>query len=265
MAARRYIFGLFIAVTWLVAAVILLSTHDGDSEGRFPRDHAAVACSECHIATASVEAVGGMPDFNRACRGCHAGFASSSIGFRLNFHSGADLNCTRCHSFHNVEEITAGSSEFAYSFENSRQRSQCYACHGGRESLSTLSTGHRKAAELFHSDYRYSGGLSVSDACLVCHSTNQSRQFTAIDRGGAPTFEFHGSHPVGIEVRPGAGKPGNWIRSEIDSRLVLMNGRLECTTCHSLSAKTNFHLTGFTSRDELCRGCHRLDGNPVQP
>jgi len=260
MRRPAQLYGLLLVGVYVGAFLVLAEFHAGESEERFANFHSDIACSECHLQVAST-AVGTLPDFNARCRDCHGENGPTAIGPRLSFHSTADGQCTKCHSFHEVERITAGPTEFLFSFESRRQRQQCLACHGGRENLSRLSPGHREAARIFHSDYRYAGHLTVSETCMACHDENGSRLISgqlALNTP-APRFELHGSHPVGIEVKAGRGRPGNRIRAAVDSRLTLVRNRIECITCHSLSSETSFHLVGFDTPNDLCRGCHEVD------
>ncbi len=94
---------------------------------------------------------------------------------------------------------------------------------------------------------------------MVCHDQGGSRVQALDDvaaEASAPTFDPHGTHPVGMEVKAGRGEPGNRIREAIDPRLMLIEGRMECVTCHSLSARTPNRLVAYEDRDDMCRGCH---------
>jgi hypothetical protein len=125
-----------------------------------------------------------------------------------------------------------------------------------------LSEGHRRAAAIFHRDYRYLNGISVSEACLLCHGTGRAArgELTSLAEGArVPTFDPHGSHPTGIDVRPGRRKAGSRILRNIDPKLELVGGRIECITCHSLTAQTPYRLVEFETRENLCRSCHGID------
>ncbi len=250
--------GVFVAVM-----ATLLQFDPADSGERYARPHSEIPCSECHTMTAELDDGGlaGM-DLGRQCRSCHEAALAQDTDLGLTFHGDGKRGCTECHSFHQLDRVSALGREFLFAYGNQRLRSQCFACHSRRENLAGLSEGHVAAARLFHSDFKYLSGLSASQACLICHSENPA--LTAEMSGGTgtpltPRFDPHGSHPTGVRVVTGGGEPGNRIRPTIDRRLRLVDGRIECVTCHSLSAQTQYRLAGFTDRTELCRGCHDLD------
>ncbi|MFQ6008485.1 MAG: hypothetical protein ACE5K8_05970 [Candidatus Zixiibacteriota bacterium] len=132
--------------------------------------------------------------------------------------------------------------------------------------LSSLSPGHVKAAKLYHSDFIYLSHLSPSEMCLICHSTDRATVvndtfFASMfsQEAYVPTVDPHGSHPIGQIVRPGSSELGDRMRMDIDSRLLLPGGRIECITCHSLSTTNDFRADGFVTQNELCRACHDID------
>jgi len=96
---------------------------------------------------------------------------------------------------------------------------------------------------------------TASDGCLTCH-------------GGAagPTIRRIGSHVYGVDyeaartrrrsLRPSGAPSG--FGSTIANDL-LMNGRVECTTCHTPHEQPNgnaYRLRYGKRFAELCTGCH---------
>ena len=236
----------------LLVASGLLALRESSAIGE---KHGQVACANCHQLFASVNVSPAGFNPNRQCLNCHKSHARGTTESPLNFHASAGEDCISCHSFHNPREITAAGRTFTYDFSSTRQQAQCFSCHGSNQDLSRLSSGHRKAAGVFHSDSKITAVLSPSEACLVCHSSSN----TGLSGEAAkysPRFEEHGSHPVGFQVRAGSGKPGNRIRSHIDERIPLFDGRIECQSCHSLSASNRYRLIPFEDQSDLCRGCH---------
>lgn len=250
--------GLFVAVM-----STLLQFDPADSGERYARPHSEIPCSECHTMTADLDDGGlAVMDLGRQCRGCHEATLAQGADLGLTFHGDGKRRCVECHSFHQLDRVTARGREFLFAYGNQRLRSQCFACHGKGENPAALTEGHIQAARLFHSDFKYLASLTVSQACLICHSENPaqtSELSTTANQAATPRFAVHGSHPTGVRVSTGNGEPGNRIRADIDPRLRLVDGRIECVTCHSLSAQTRYHLAGFENRTELCRGCHDLD------
>ncbi|MEW6413184.1 MAG: hypothetical protein AB1483_12060 [Candidatus Zixiibacteriota bacterium] len=252
------LFALAVAATFKFA----FDTASVRSAERFDNPHKNIPCTDCHPFTADLNAGTGInTEYRQQCERCHQARLVNPSGIPLNFHSTRDRACRECHSFHKTEQITAAKRSFLVSFENSFQRGQCFCCHGPRESLSGLSPDHRTAAVIFHSDFAVLGKLSVSQACLICHSQTaaQISEEIAHFAQDAPRFKEHGSHPVGVEVVPGAGEPGNAIADQISQEIQLFNGRIECPSCHSLSAGYAKARLVCSSQNELCRACHKVD------
>lgn len=175
----------------------------------------------------------------------------------LSFHGAKDADCVRCHSFHETSRISLNSVELRFDFSNQVRSAQCFSCHGEGTRTVGLSSGHQAAAELYHSDQF--GGLTASQSCLVCHSESAEALTGLLGKAvtRAPRFSEHGTHPVGVPVKTGAGRPGNKIRGEIDGRIRIFNGNIECQSCHNLTARTRGRLVAFEESSDLCLGCHQ--------
>lgn len=261
----RYVTWLKVTLTAIGLVIVVRflpnvpSVHSGQ---RFQNSHSEIECSQCHALVADLSgSVPAKPIHREQCERCHTPDAMATSGIPLDFHSDRGRGCTECHSFHDVENVSAGNERFRVSFENSFQRGQCYSCHRPLASLSNLSPGHRAAAAIYHSDFGVIGKLSSSQSCLICHSQSAATGAgeLAEHARNAPRFDDHGSHPVGVQVKPGQGEPGNKICTDIDSRIQLFGGRIECQTCHCLSSRNQYLLIAFDSRNDLCRACHRVD------
>lgn len=228
---------------------------------RFADPHKDIACTNCHALRADINSRGLFGStFRQECEKCHRAEPVNNSGVPLDFHRYRDKGCPECHSFHDVEKITAAQRDFLVSFENSFQRGQCYSCHGTSVDLSHVSASHRAASELYHSDFRILGRLSPSESCLICHSERRAPVDESISAlvARAPRFNEHAGHPVGVEVIPGKGEPGNRICLQIDPRIQLFGGRMECQTCHCLSSTKPHRLVNFASKKELCEACHMV-------
>lgn len=248
-----------VAVLALLFTVASFYIHVGQAGESQHKNHDSVECSYCHVPVADI--VGDEPlviDLNRNCRTCHAPEKADQTS-GLTFHS-SSKPCSACHSFHAPDQIHAAERTFRYRFDrNSQQRTQCFSCHGDGENLALLSDGHKRAAAVYHSDYTKLTSASPSQSCMLCHSETSSLNAEFTEGLMIPKFTEHGDHPMGVKVVAGRGEPGNRMRFIIDSRLRLFDGKVECQTCHSLSATTKDRLVPFTSTTELCNGCHLLD------
>jgi hypothetical protein len=96
--------------------------------------------------------------------------------------------------------------------------------------------------------------------CLRCHDNSSSSTWKAATDGQL-SFNTHASHPYGIRVIPGKGNSSNWIAHEIDSRLPMFEGKMECQTCHLLTADNEDLMVPFETKYDLCRGCHKHYGD----
>jgi len=65
------------------------------------------------------------------------------------------------------------------------------------------------------------------------------------------------SHPVSIDYDLAAGShPGAYVpAAALPREIPLVNGRVECTTCHDGASATPKHVV---DEMQLCTACHRL-------
>lgn len=246
----------FLLVGALFAITFVRIGQAGDSPSK---GHAKIDCSYCHASVADIgdEAMPNL-ELSRHCQDCHRQRPNDE-STDLTFHTMSNKQCGDCHSFHETDQITADGQDFRFRFDKrSSQVAICASCHGEGENPAMLSAGHRQAAQIYHSDYGQFAGLSPSQACMLCHSESGPSSDLAAGLK-IPRFQDHGDHPLGVKVIPGSGEPGNMIKLNLDSRLKLVGGNIECQTCHSLSANTHARLRDFTSLTELCQGCHSVE------
>ena len=254
-ARTRFEFAIALLFTAIAASFVKVG-----QAGETPsKHHSRIDCSFCHTPVADV-ASDEMPVFDgsRQCGNCHQRKATDDkVG--LTFHAASSKRCTDCHSFHETEQITAAGETFRFRFDRqSSQMTLCGSCHAKGENPTMISDGHQKASILYHADHGILAKLTPSQACMLCHEQNASRN--AANEGlTVPQFQQHNDHPLSVKVVAGSGEPGNRIRFAIDSRLPLFDGKIECQTCHSLSSQSKGRLRDFSSFTELCKGCHLVD------
>jgi predicted CXXCH cytochrome family protein len=252
-----------VAILLLTAAAAAAA--DTDRTGN--RDpHAGISCSLCHgrSATRAVLAAdgAGADPRSRACRECHrtTGPRTPGTGTALGFHANPAADCVGCHAFHEPGRVktAAGDVRTGGSRLGSAASGHCAACHAGGADLANLSPAHRAAAGLYHRDAATLAGQTPSEACLNCHAAGTGSPWLRETGGQTLTFNPHASHPLGIEVIAGSGRDERRLRKDLDPRLRLLAGRLECTTCHDLTAATPDLLVPFEQPYDLCLGCHHL-------
>ncbi|MBD3163263.1 MAG: hypothetical protein GF346_12370 [Candidatus Eisenbacteria bacterium] len=246
--ALTFYLALILAVTLMLPRV---SSADGASA------HEGIACGGCHgSGDAAVQRTSTTSDPADVCRDCHDVQSAMPVRTMQVFHRDPERSCTDCHSFHRPERITAGGRRFAHVFGDARVADHCATCHENAATPAGLSVGHVAASAFYHDDSRALGRLTPSDACLACHSNRGSARETDFDGPAPPRFNKHASHPYGVRVVLGAGDRFNHIRDRLDPRIRLLDGKIECQTCHDLFSDENDRLVQFETKYELCRGCH---------
>ncbi len=90
---------------------------------------------------------------------------------------------------------------------------------------------------------------TASVSCLSCHDGTV----------GASIGVGHGYHPVGTDYfRARYGRPAAVLRPDLPPALVLVDGKVECTTCHDGASRERSLTALPMSRSALCFGCHAL-------
>lgn len=256
MNRLRYMFRAAFALL-VLAGVGVFAKGEGHDNSKTAAMHKTLDCARCHQVVASLTGVQPGPQPMQQCQSCHppASLANGPLG--QSFHASSTRACSDCHSFHETSRITAAGREFQLS--KSSGSALCAACHTPGSSVAGLSPGHIAAARLYHSNNEALSGLSASQACLVCHSENRMVQIDGIELSAVPRFSEQHTHPVGEVRNSNIRSGGSTIRQKFDQRLRLYNGRMECQTCHQLTAQTRHRLVPFETPQALCNGCHDLD------
>ncbi|MFO7610847.1 MAG: cytochrome c3 family protein [Candidatus Krumholzibacteriia bacterium] len=220
-----------------------------------PTGHDGISCRLCHADAGAVAAGGGMPAAQQQCLACHPG--ARQAGPAPSFHGRG--RCLDCHGFHAPGTVTTAAGTLALEDLAGVARDHCLACHDGKGRLADLSDAHRAAGRLYHEHAASLRERSPSTPCLWCHSDSRSTDWQAVPAADRLAFAEHASHPIGIPVRPGQGPVVRRMREVIDPRIPLPGGRLECVSCHQLTAATEDRLIPFPTAQELCVGCHQLN------
>lgn len=237
----------------IVLMTILIRPGQGGEDPE--KIHGSLDCARCHAAVATIGETVEVPSTSSQCSSCH-NRSSLNANTRLPFHFSNSRSCTECHSFHHPDMVSAGGSQFHLRFAPMGLQALCGSCHNSENELTNLSEGHRRAAQLYHSDNQLLTGLSASSACMVCHSSHSpNSDKSSLTQSPPPAFDDH-SHPIGILVIPGSGRDGNRIRMTISSRIPRFGSRIECESCHSLNSTGQHLLVGSMNSTELCQACH---------
>ena len=241
----------------------------GDSNPADP--HQIVPCGNCHALLADVgdQAQPSKMD-PKKCRECHFVDGTNPPEDKsVTFHANSDRNCVDCHSFHHKEVIRAGEKQFTLDSKRTERLFQCRACHDIAGRIENLSEGHKAAAAVYHTDDPRLTHLSPSETCLSCHSKNVNMPGMEEIIAGCPKppkFDERASHRYGVTMRSGMIGARGDIRSDMDSRIPLKDGKIECQSCHEFSPDQKFQLRYLGGTKDLCLGCHEfLDNNELRP
>ncbi len=261
MSPRVYrIVSTLISTLSLFFGFLYFCAESGKSQSPSDDPHKGASCSDCHELVAKVGGVGfSRDDLNRKCSQCHQYAMLQKSDRGLGFHGDPERPCLDCHSFHRSSTINARGREFVVDDGKKLQPVLCPSCHAANQNINLLSPGHREAAKIYHSDPKFTYGLSPSQTCLLCHSEESRINQELAGIGYIPRFSEHSNHPVGIEIGSQSGGSKMIMRDKIDSRLQLLNDKVECQTCHSLISRQKNLLAGFESTNDLCRGCHLIE------
>lgn len=235
----------------LLALLVASSATAGDAH-----HHETLDCRRCHELGRST-----VDDPTPTCAGCHGPGSSRPWGSAA-FHGTGERACTDCHSFHEPGRVTLpGRTEHAELSRLAPAGSQdgataCGPCHGDTvPDLSLLTAAHRAAADWYHANMELVTNQTVTESCLRCHDHQQELPAELADGWDPPRPHTQASHPYLVEVTGDRGG-GFRLRTSIDPRLELIEGRIECTTCHDIFRHENDMLVAFESHAALCTGCH---------
>ncbi len=239
---------------FLIVAVVCLVAVSAAAEGSPAVDaHESLACDSCHMRTAGF---GSGPRIDESrCLRCHDTSPKAAPAAAA-FHR-SDAGCATCHSFHRPSELRAVDATFEHDFGNPDLARHCNACHGTARGAAGLNEAHRAAAKVYHGNADVLARLTPSEGCLLCHSKHDADPTALRMVSTTPRFNEHASHPYGAVVAPGRSTGGFRIRRDVDPRLPLYDGRMECATCHDITDDAPDLLVRYESPTDLCMGCHR--------
>ncbi len=224
--------------------------------------HDGISCRLCHGGAQPMAMAAGT-SHSAKCVACHTPDGPWQVRHpRLEMRQ--DSACLMCHTFHtsDIKATKAVGQTSVLGVASGPDSGHCTACHNSEGKLGTLSAAHRVAGEMYHSRGQELAGLSPSQACLNCHDAGSDSPWqTSTEETLA--FRHQASHQYGVAVQPGQQIHATFIRQDLDPRLPLLDGKMECVTCHSLTAGTDDLLVAFENPYDLCLGCHVMQ--PTQP
>ncbi len=219
-------------------------------------------CRMCHHRSSGGESQ--LLASSRECLSCHRQ-PKSQMASNLGFHQGrARDNCLQCHAYHESGTVTTTRGSIRLAALDGVNAGHCQSCHDGKGSLESLSEAHLVAAKFYHEEAASLKNVSPSQACLNCHSSTSATDWQLACQDNPLEFREHSTHPFEVGVVPGQGSFAHRIRQDIDPRIPLFDGTIQCQTCHQLASETPDLIVAFDSTKDLCLGCHQFRDQPQQ-
>lgn len=241
--------GIRTQLLFLISTTILVGFTYSLNAGK--SSHEAASCGNCHTLFASLSAAtAGKDNIDTSCRACHV--EDSLKQSSLAFHNNYSRSCLDCHSFHEPATLMAVDRQFEYDFSDQNLQAVCITCHQSATRPSNLSTGHYKALEVYHSSSLNTMKVSPSESCLLCHSSGSFIYDELSQSYEIPRFNEHATHPFGV-----IGQISENFENDKDTPISsLLNGRVECQSCHNINGQNKFLLVSENRSYNFCFDCH---------
>ncbi len=250
-------------------AVYLVATTERSSVHRFEGK-----CDDCHLGLADPGIL--VRHVDTLCMRCHRDRTVRS--HPSNFLPGRQLPehfplrdgrmvCTTCHRPHRLMRIQDASlvdadNPYLLRFPETG-RKFCIQCHGP-EAFRSDRDSHATSYGIAHRVRPDPAVLELLDDssrdCLACHDGTISSN---VDKDGAQWNHGSGiglSHPVGMDYSDVVRRnPSKYHRSsQLPEALQLVNGRVECVTCHDHYSQLPELLVMDNEGSRMCLSCHNL-------
>lgn len=97
-----------------------------------------------------------------------------------------------------------------------------------------------------------------SAACLACHDGTMARNAFPGRAPGAGDSQG-GNHPVLVSYEQAYRRnPAALVAATaLDPKLQLVDGKVQCVTCHQLTPAQRWVVVSLPGQRDLCLGCHR--------
>jgi hypothetical protein len=100
--------------------------------------------------------------------------------------------------------------------------------------------------------------LGDSRGCLACHDGTIAK--SAFPTGARESnYAPKGNHPVLVTYeRAHLGNPRAFVApAALDPKLQLVEGKVQCVTCHTISSNQGWTTVSLVGKRDLCLGCHK--------
>jgi predicted CXXCH cytochrome family protein len=259
-----------ILLTLSVGSLVLVATADRKQSHQFENQ-----CETCHLGMGDPTVL--VRDVDILCLRCHQDEKTRShpsdfrvkrtLSTQFPLFSGK-MMCTTCHYAHesmganNQQKIDAASYPYLLRFPQAGKRF-CFQCHKA-DGFGSGESSHGTSVGIAHTSHISPELLEALDRssrdCLACHDGTISG---IVETGGA-SWEHAGgiglSHPIGIYYAETYRKDRRRYHPEasLPKELRLVDGKIECVTCHDHYSKLKGLLVMDNRGSRMCLSCHDL-------
>ena len=270
-------------LSFLVVVMFILWAVQGSEVHRFEGK-----CNSCHLGLKDPSIL--VKEVDHLCLSCHpdndkrshpSGIIPAKTLPQTYPLVKGKMVCTTCHFPHphylnteNQEDLESPSSQALHIqpgpyLLRARQAGKvfCFSCHQGSFTDETTDS-HAVAFSRAHTspntlDYEQKKLIDdKSRECLSCHDgTISSSTHDRLNRLDWQHNQNIGmSHPISIDYEQSyLRKPREYHAPEkLDSRILLIDGKIGCETCHNHYSKYKKHLVMDNAGSRLCLSCHNL-------
>ena len=222
------------------------------------------ACTDCHTSSEGGEAgpalLKKMSTVARRCSECHRLNPRTSHPVGMVVQAGVPevfpldesgrMTCLSCHWAHPSDE--EGEPE---ALLRTDATAMCAGCHVQAFDVAEAdrhAMAFREAHTKAEAGNRTIGGIHErSLVCLSCHE-----DFTPTDSSSRDGKRWK-SHPIGVSYPAGGGPRGDFRpRNALGTAVRLLDGKVECESCHNLYSKIEPYLVMSNRGSRLCLSCH---------
>jgi hypothetical protein len=262
------------AAVLLAAALLILWAVQGKESHNFEGQ-----CSACHVGLKDPSVLTREPNY--LCLSCHPNSAkrshpsdlipSQTLPPQYPLYKGK-MVCITCHFPHPIygkegepapDNGKAGPGPYMLR-SSVVGKVFCFSCHKGGFTSDSVDS-HAIAFKKAHTsiDFEQKGLIDDnSRECLSCHDGTLSKATHTQIQG--VSFK-HGknigvSHPISVDYEAVyLSNPRKYHPPQsLDPRIVLVNGKIACETCHNHYSKHKKHLVMENFKSRLCLSCHNL-------
>ncbi len=262
---------LFLAVFFSVIALIALSAYQKgvhDFEGK---------CSFCHLGEEQPEILTASPDY--LCKSCHQGigershpsdfFVKRQLPKKFPLLNGK-MTCITCHYAHKAyassdkRKVKAENYPYLLRYREAG-RNFCMQCHKVDDICDNCESYHSTSFGIAHFKADSPEVLKVLDRssrdCMSCH--NGVIASSGGDETSLAWSHSRGiglSHPIGVDYAEVYRRQPKFYYppSALPKEIRLINGKVECLTCHDHYSKIRGKLVMSNRKSRLCLSCHNL-------